>query len=266
MKKTFFELGNDAFDKGNYKEAIVQYKSSLELENEMPATWLNLALSYFENGDYIKSLNICNEIIDSDNPLTLPESLFTRGNCYQALKEYKKAIEDFSRIIELLPSASSAYFNRANAREKLGDAKGAEDDRKIAELLDMGNKENNFYKSPKLGEIEDYNLEMFNLDKTNLLEEISLNPESYSLYFELGNAYVKIREFQKAIKSFNKAIELYPEKYYADAHQKLIAAYTDIKDYEKVVQLSDEFLKQNPEVSIVKVMRIWALEELEESK
>jgi len=262
MDYDYFELGNEAFDEGNFKEAIKHYKNAIELDSEMIGAWQNLALAYFEEGNFRESINISNEILSFNNQV-LWHPLYNRGNCFHEIKEYEKAESDFSEIIEHFPDHSLAYFNRANAREKLGNARGAKEDREMVNFLEPGNKKQNLYKSPNPSEIEDYTLEKFTIEKSNLLSELALNPNSYSLYFELGNAYTKIREFNKAIDSFKKAIELYPEEYYEDAYQNLIATYYDIEEYKEVVKLADEFIKQNSEVSHVKAMRIWALQALE---
>jgi len=262
MENIFFELGNDAFDSEDYEKAIIHYNKALDLEPANQDLLYNLSISLFENNDYQTSIEISNKLIISGETSFFELSLFNRGNCYQKLKEYKNAINDFSTIIKLHPDDSNAYFNRSNAREKLGDAKGTENDRKTVKYFERKNITHDLYISPQPTEIENYDLDKFTNDKSKLLDEISITPNSYSLYFELGNTYAKIREFQKAIENFTKAIELYPEEFYEDANQNLIAAYNDIADYQKVIVLADEFIKQNPESDIVKEMRIWALEEL----
>ena len=266
MKNIFYDLGNNAFDNENFEEAIKQFNKALEQDPNNPEILYNLSLSLYEVNEYQASINVSNKIILLDKDPTIFEmALFNRGNCYQKLKEYKNAISDFSAMIDLYPDFSSAYFNRANAREKLGDAKGAESDRKKATHLEQNYKIQDLYKSPEHTEIEDYDLDKFTHDKSDLLNEISKNPNSYSLYFELGNAYAKIREFNKAIENFKKAADLYPNGFYEVANQNLIGAYYDTEDYLEVIKLADEFITQNSEVNIVKEMRKWASENLDKT-
>lgn len=266
MKSIFYDLGNEAFDNENFEEAIKQFNKALEQDPNNPEILYNLSLSLYEINEYQASINVSNKIILFDTDPTIFEmALFNRGNCYQKLKEYENAIKDFSTMIDLYPDFSSAYFNRANAREKLGDAKGAESDRKVVKGIEQKESTQKLYRSADPSEIEDYDLDKFTYDKASLLNEISKTPNSYSLYFELGNAYAKIREFQKAIDYFKKAIELYPAEHYVDANQNLIAAYYDIADYLKVLELANEFIKQNPNVVIVKEMRKWASENIDKT-
>jgi len=104
-------------------------------------------------------------------------------------------------------------------------------------------------------EIDNYSLDKFNQDKRNLLLEIKNNPHSYSLFFELGNTYVKIREFEKAISNFQKAIDLYKGEFYEEANQNLIAAYLDSSNYKMAITIATNYLIHNPTVQIVKEMK-----------
>ena len=266
MENIFYDLGNKAFDNENFEEAIKQFIKADNQDPNNSEILYNLSLSLYEIDEFQASVNVSNKILVLDNDLTIFEmALFNRGNCYQKLKEYKNAIKDFSAMIDLYPDFSSAYFNRANAREKLGDAKGAAEDRNVVKRLEKEEFTQNLYRSAESSEIGDYNLDKFTNNKSKLLDEISATPNSYSLYFELGNTYAKIREFQKAIEYFKKAIELYPEEFYENANQNLIATYYDIEDYHKVIELANEFIEQNPEEDIVKEMRTWASEKINET-
>lgn len=77
------------------------------------------------------------------NPTSL-EALNGRGQCYLDLKEHKKAIEDFSRYIELSPHGSGApFYKRALAYSGLGDKKNADSDFAMAKKLGYQSKNSN---------------------------------------------------------------------------------------------------------------------------
>jgi|GEM_PF-1298158 len=261
----YFELGNDAFDKGDFEKAVKYYNDALESEKNIQEILQNLSLCYYEVKDYSSSIDISNKLISSDNSSFLASALFNRGNCYHKMKEYRKAEEDFSIIISIFPYDPDAYYNRSNAREKLNNALGAKKDRRIVEIIEKKN-DQNLYAAPSESEIDSYTLDQFTTDKTNLLKEIETKPDSYSLYFELGNAYAKIREFKKAIEYFNKSIELYSGNFYESANQNLIAAYLDICDYEKAISVATKYIKYNPDVEIIRKMKKWAEEFLDKNE
>ena len=54
--------------------------------------------------------------------------LNNRGNAYAHIKEYKEAVTNFSRAIEIDPGMAAAYFNRATARAAMGETNEAEYD------------------------------------------------------------------------------------------------------------------------------------------
>ncbi len=264
MEDNNFELGNHAFDNGDFKSAIQYYQMELKDTSNPDPVIFNLALAYYEVKDYQKSIEYASKITKKPS-IYSKDALFTKANCYHALKDYEEAEDVFSSIIYFYPNESSAYFNRANAREKLNNAEGAEEDRRMCELLE-GQKDNNYYQAPKLKDIQDYSLDKFNLEKERLLKNINDQPDSYSLYYELGNAYVKIREFHKALKYFHTAVEKYTGKYYANAKQNIMAIYFDLKDYPKVINCANEFLQKNPNHEKVLEMKQFAEEALGEEK
>lgn len=50
---------------------------------------------------------------------------FSRGNFKKRVKNYKDAISDFNKAIDLSPSFAEAYFKRGNIKNLLGDYEGA---------------------------------------------------------------------------------------------------------------------------------------------
>lgn len=267
MKEQFFEMGNEAFDNKDYENAINYYHKALEFDGNNIDIYYNLSIALYESGDYEKSIKISDRVIELDEFFIYKDIVwFNKGNCYHSLKQYKNAEAEFTKIIDYNPYDSSAYFNRANAREKLGDANGASVDRRFCQFLERSDQLQDLYRSHQADNIEDYNLDKFNLDKSNLLNEIQQNPKSYSLYFELGNAYAKIREFIKAIEYFEIAIKHYPEKFYNTAHQNIIAANFDLQEYQKVIELADKYTQHDKNNFAVNDMKGWAMEEINDQK
>jgi tetratricopeptide (TPR) repeat protein len=134
-----------------------------------------------------------------------------QGVAYGGLKQYEKAIEDFSKAIDLNPKYADAYNNRGNAyREIKQHEKAIEDYNKAIEhnpnLAVAYNNRGLAYRKIKQYEraIEDH-------DKA-----IELNPKYAVAYNNRGNAYREIKQHEKAIEDYSKAIELNPK--YADAY------------------------------------------------
>lgn len=52
-------------------------------------------------------------------------AFFSRGNFKKRVKNYKEALSDFNKAIELYPSFAEAYFKRGNIKNLMGDFEGA---------------------------------------------------------------------------------------------------------------------------------------------
>ena len=53
---------------------------------------------------------------------------FNRGLLRAQTGDYRGAISDYSKVIEEYPNFTVGYYHRAEARKKIGDRKGAEQD------------------------------------------------------------------------------------------------------------------------------------------
>jgi len=67
-------------------------------------------------------------------------------------------------------------------------------------------------------------------NKNLWLSTLIFSPESYRVYNNLGDVYIKENNFDKAIESFKKSFELFPQ--YADAMHNLAIVYMYQKDTE----------------------------------
>ena len=97
---------------------------------------------------------------------------FDRGRFMGEMGNYRKAVEAFSRVIELTPASAHAYNNRGVAYSELGSYRLA---------------------------IQDFN------------RAIHLNPDEVLFRFNRGVAFGKGEEFDLAIKDFNRVIEMDPQ-------------------------------------------------------
>lgn len=102
--------------------------------SEIISAWesFETGLQLQREGKYKEAISAFNKSIEH-NPKYM--HFYQRGRAYKALKQYRKAINDFSTVINLNPSIRSAYFNRGLAYRQIGKKKkGLGDIRKAAEL------------------------------------------------------------------------------------------------------------------------------------
>jgi tetratricopeptide (TPR) repeat protein len=129
------------------------------------------------------------------------------GHYSSNAKNYTKAIQNFSKVIELNPNYHLGYYYRATAKSILGD-------------LD--------------GEIE---------DNTKAIE---LKPNYVMAYNNRGLAKLKQKKYIEALKDFNKVIELKPDYLGYFTRAKVKSALGDskgsIEDFTKVIELDPKWV------------------------
>ena len=91
------------------------------------------------------------------------------------------------------------------------------------------------------GELKQYDKAIADFDKA-----IELNPEDVHVdYRNRGVAYRKLKQYDKAIADYDKAIELNPKD--ADTYHNRGFAYDELKQYDKAIADYDKAIKLNPE-------------------
>lgn len=225
--------------------AVKAFAKALKENPKDTSSQHNLSLALYELGEYDISIKISSALLKLKEPFLKNEAMFNRGNCNQKLGKFKEAIDDFTEIIKTSPQESSAYYNRANAYEKLGQFAEAENDRLTVKRLEGNQGLRHYHKAPKAEDISDLQLDTF-LKTIKNIEETK-NLDLSTKYFELGNAYVRIREFKKAIQFFEKASEHHPISYHSEAHYNIIACKIDLKTpNDLLLHEIDSFLDKNP--------------------
>lgn len=105
--------GGLLFTHNKAREAIPLLEAEIAGGNANGDTYNYLGLSYFQIGEYKKSIEAFDNALKSPatNKVTI---LYNKGNSYYALKDYTNAAKCFTTAIEQDRSFSKAFLNRAN--------------------------------------------------------------------------------------------------------------------------------------------------------
>ena len=90
----------------------------------------DLARQYFKTGDYPKAASEFTSALEADYDAA--DLFHGRALCYEEMRSYSNAVQDFSEAIALKPDDWKSYWGRARARDLLGDHEGFIDDDKKA--------------------------------------------------------------------------------------------------------------------------------------
>jgi tetratricopeptide (TPR) repeat protein len=169
------------------------------------------------------------------------EEYYNRGDAKNSLQDYKGAIADFTKAIELELKGASAYYGRGVAKIGLQDYKGAiADNTKAIELepeYALAYYERGFAK---------YFLQDYKGAIADYTKSIELEPEYAVSYYSRGLAKNSLQDYKGAIADFTKAIELKPEDasaYYNRGEAKIgLQDYKGaIADYTKTIEIIPKF-------------------------
>lgn len=95
-----------------------------ELNSGRAAAFSNRSVLNFQRADYNAAIADSTAALKIDGRLV--EAVVNRGAAYLAMHRAGEAVADFDRALTMAPAhAEKIYFNRAMAREDMGDLKGA---------------------------------------------------------------------------------------------------------------------------------------------
>jgi tetratricopeptide (TPR) repeat protein len=177
-----------------FYQALDQYnkskKASATLKitnNEIPLT-SELISSHFETIN-----NLSTRLTNTQNDADL---FFQRAIEFSLVQDYKSALDDLNKAIELQPSFMLAYFYRANTRYKL------------LEYL----KNNSEHQEPILSKNIPTSVSRISMDNEIIIHDydktIELAPDFSFAYFNKANVNCSVKNFSEAIKNYSKAIEI----------------------------------------------------------
>lgn len=190
------------FNLRDYQKALTDLNKAIELKPDGFNYYDTKANIYFKLKDTKKALAVYEQLIQVS--LGSASAYNYRGNFYfSALKNYQKAIADYSKAIEIKPKEPQYYFNRASAYGELKNYARAE-----AEYTDA----------------------------------IKRFPKSAASYNNRGSFYRDtLKNYQKAIADYTKAIELAPKD--PDYYLGLGMAYLQSKNYSQAIEMCEGAFK-----------------------
>jgi Tfp pilus assembly protein PilF len=192
----------DLLKKWSYRKKILWASSALSIFCFSIITWTQVG--YWQN-----NITLWNHTLKVTDYNWL--AYFNRGYEYDNLGNYRQAIEDYGRAIEIKPGYADTYNNRGVVYKGLGNYRQAiEDYNRAIEIkpgyADAYNNRGVAYRglSNYRQAIEDYN------------RAIEIKPGYADSYYNRGVTYTYLGNYKQAIEDYNRAIEIKPG--YADAY------------------------------------------------
>lgn len=131
MAIAFYNEGCILASQNKYEEALIKFKSCLELRPNFAKGWFNKALSEEKLGKLKNALKSYERVIDIEEDAAI-NAWFKKSVILTYLDENDKALESINKVIELDTNNFTAYSNKAVILQRLGKYDEAIDNFKTA--------------------------------------------------------------------------------------------------------------------------------------
>lgn len=197
------QLGNDAYKKKSFEEALAHYNKAIELEPTEIIYQLNVAAVYFEQKEYEKCIAQCEKAIDVGREnradFKLIAKAFTRiGHAYKKMENWKQAKVYYEKSMsEHRTPEIKTLLSNVDKVIKEEERKAYIDPVKAEEEKELGNQR---YKDG------DYPTAI-----KHYTEAIKRNPDDPKYYSNRAACYMKLAAFDLGLKDCEKCIEIDPK-------------------------------------------------------
>jgi len=285
----FYKVGNDAFDKENYNDAIDAYTSAIRINDRNKRYFYYRGRSWFEKDDFYKAISDFNRAVELD-----PEYSFAwieMGKAKYYLKDKDNAIKDLTRGIKFDSVSDDAYSSRAWVYlQKANWDSAFLDYHKALELKpDAGNY--SYYAGLALAQTGEYDSAIYYYTlafKNDYINSKILNhagvsyyklgryeealdlfvrsskedSTSYIVFQNIGDTYSALGNYDSALYAFERATKLNPDNDFLMNQQG--KAYYNRGDYEISLQYFSKAIQLNSKNQIYYQNRAASKRELED--
>lgn len=241
------EAGNEAYKKRQFEEAIQHYNKALELYDGDISFLTNRAAVYFEMGEYEQCAADCDAAVEKGRAMRadfkiIARALTRKGNALAKQDKLEEAIEVYQKA--LMEHRNADTLKRLNEAERTLKDKREQayiDLELAAQEKDAGNlafKEQRYPEAVK------------HYEESLKRGPPSVNPEAYKVYSNLAASFTKLGALQDALKAAEKCIELEPT--FVKGYSRKGSVQYFMKDYDKAMETYEKGLELDPENEEIK--------------
>lgn len=181
---------------------------------------------FYEQKQYDKAIDAYTKAIEVDQKYQ--DAYFNRGIVYRNLKQYERALRNYARAIEIDPKHALSYNGRGIVYAELRQYDKAIEEYTKAIEMDSKYQDAFHNRGVTYAELNDHSKAIQDYTKA-----IEINPRHALSYNARGSSYRALKNDVKAIEEYSKAIEIDPK--HPDAFYNRGTAYNDVNEYIKAV-------------------------------
>ena len=243
-KSLYRYRGDVKFFLKDYQGAVEDYTITINEDTKLFANYFFRAKAYYFLKIYDKALSDINTYIN--NVKTPNESGFSiRSGIREETGDYQGASEDYTKAIEINPSADN-YFFRGVCKEENNDYQGALLDYSKAIEINSSDEAYYFFRAICTEKNKDYQGALIDYNKA-----IEINPNDRN-YSRRAKCKEDMKDYAGAIQDYSKALQINPNEldyYYSRAFikQELNDFKGAVQDYNKSFELSSTYVGYSPQ-------------------
>ena len=268
---TDYELGNESLEKGDYTEAIGYFQAAVEAEDHALEAWRGIGISWteqnsfekaqeafeaasrlaeesgkamqrdialylanaqYQQGDYAGCIETCTELLKKQR---VKDAYFLRGSAYLYQDEYKKAADNFAKVI----SGSKDYEDYLDIyRVYLACDMNADGEEYLERTLEISAKEpeDHYNKGRIYYYLDEYQ------EASGELEQ-ALEGEYVQAAVYLGKVSMASGDTENARRMFERCLE--EEELKAEGYNGLAYCAAETQDYDSALDYIEKGLEEN---------------------
>lgn len=201
------QIGVEYLIKGKPKEAMREFQKALDLNKNDVLLYLNIAVANCFLKNYKKSIEQFSKIIEmKPRKEILSQVYYQRAVAYSKIYEYDKALKDLYKVLEINPYFFDAKFSISIIYNKMKKKKEAIENLKNLIKEAPFYTKAYFFISLIYKEMKEYEEAIDYLNKVSRIDPY--NPDIYILLAEI---YFEKKEPKKAMEQYRKLSEINPE-------------------------------------------------------
>lgn len=218
------------------KEEMDKYTKRVEEAND-PNKYMDAGIACLDNQDFRCAILNFDRVIELDPDH--PETYFFRGVCYEEMNNIGLAMSDYSRYLRLNPHDPDGYNKRGWLRYAIEDFSGALSDFNNQVDLEPHSAEAYSNRGSAKSALKDFNGASLDYKKA-----LSIDPGYSEAYIASGWDKLKLKKYSEALAELNKAIALDKSKDYAFMIRAEVKF--NLKDYKGCMEDAEMCVKLNP--------------------
>ena len=187
---------------GDKSIKIAEYYKALGVDTKNAiAYYYNKGNKKFVLCDYKGALADYNKLLELN-----PDFLYghqNRGAAKHNLDDYKGAIADYNKEIDINPDNAEVFYLRGVTKNNLGDYRGAIADYNKAIEINPGKLGAFYLRGMAKSDIGDYSEAITDFTKT-----LRMDPSRTDIYYDIGRAKYKLGDYSGAISDFNQTLKM----------------------------------------------------------